>query len=107
MKLKSLPNFPKMKELPYTWMTINAFPFNQRQEEQQKFMETTEYNKILSEVGELECPSVPSVDEMSIVTSEFIDENFPKGEYKERGQALVLHAQMLIAIYKLITKRSN
>ena len=49
--------------------------------------------------------NMPTVDEISKITSEFVEDNFPKGECKERGKAIVLHAQMLIAIHALFTKR--
>lgn len=32
------------------------------------------------------------------ITPELVEKHFPKGECKERGQAIVLHAEMLIAI---------
>jgi len=39
-----------------------------------------------------------SVEKISQVTIDLVEDNFPKGECKERGKAIVLHAQMLIAI---------
>lgn len=48
---------------------------------------------------------VPSVEEMSQVTIQLVEDNFPKHQCKERGKAIVLHAQMLIAIHKLILER--
>jgi len=95
MKLKSLPNFPKMKIINGYNLSPNPDLPNNAEVRRQGF------NQCLTEVGELEVP-IPSVDEMSVVTSEFLDEGFPKGKCKERGQALVLHAQMLIAIHNLI-----
>lgn len=41
---------------------------------------------------------VPSVEELSNVTVGLVEEFFPKGKCQERGNALVLHAKMLIAI---------
>jgi hypothetical protein len=38
------------------------------------------------------------------ITPELIEYNFPKGQCKERGHALVLHAQMLFAIQEIIDK---
>ena len=38
------------------------------------------------------------VERLSQVTADLVEKNFPKGECKERGQAIVLHAQMLIKI---------
>lgn len=48
---------------------------------------------------------VPSEGEMSQVTIQLVEDNFPKHQCKERGKAIVLHAQMLIAIHKLILER--
>ena len=39
-----------------------------------------------------------SVEKISQVTIDLVEDNFPKGKCKERGKAIVLHAQMLIAI---------
>ena len=44
---------------------------------------------------------VPSIEEMSEVTVDLIEEFFPKGECSERGSAIVLHAKMLIALHDL------
>lgn len=49
-------------------------------------------------------PELPSVDEISDVTIPLVDKNFPKGECKERGKAIVLHAEMLMAIHALLTE---
>jgi len=38
------------------------------------------------------------IDEVCI---DFVDKHFPKGECQERGSAIVLYAEMLIAICKL------
>jgi len=35
-------------------------------------------------------------------TIDLVDKNFPKGECKERGQAIVLYAEMLIIIQGLV-----
>lgn len=56
---------------------------------------------------------VPSEEEMKNVcmkfTPDLVEDYFPKGECKERGQALVLHAEMILkicpAIYSLIIKK--
>jgi hypothetical protein len=47
-----------------------------------------------------------SVEKVDIIhndiTPELVEQNFPKGQCKERGQAILLHAQMLIAIQQII-----
>jgi len=42
-----------------------------------------------------------NIDEISKVTVGLVEKNFPKGVSKERGAAIVLHAEMLILICKL------
>ena len=39
------------------------------------------------------------------VTPDLVEKNFPKGQCKERGAAIVLHAQMLIAISKALASK--
>jgi len=42
-----------------------------------------------------------NIDEISKVTVGLVEKNFPKGVSKERGAAIVLHAEILIEICKL------
>lgn len=42
------------------------------------------------------------IQKMMEVTTDLVDKHFPKHECQERGQALVLHAEMLIAISKMM-----
>lgn len=44
------------------------------------------------------------VEKMSEITTPFVEEFFPKGQCRERGQALVLHAEMLIALSTYLTE---
>lgn len=41
---------------------------------------------------------VPTARELCDVTAHLVEKHFPKGKCKERGAALVLHAEMLVAI---------
>lgn len=47
--------------------------------------------------------NIPSIHEMSC--PDLIDEYFPKGGCKERGNALVLHARILMRIRKMLEER--
>ena len=40
-----------------------------------------------------------TVDDMKEATADLVDKFFPKGECKERGQAIVLYAQMLFQFH--------
>ena len=41
-----------------------------------------------------------NMEELSNYTVDLVEKNFPKGKCKERGAAIVLHAEMLMAIVK-------
>ena len=49
---------------------------------------------------------LPSMDELKKIGIDLIDEHFPKGISKERGEAIVLYAQLIIKIFNRIQGRS-
>ena len=67
------------------------------------------YNQALDEISNLEVPEqkVLSIDEMAEHTIPLVEEFFPKGECQERGQAIVLHAKMLIVIHDTMTGKGK
>jgi hypothetical protein len=65
-------------------------------------MERKEYDKWA--LGQITSPKVASLEELSSVTVDLVEQYFPKGKSKERSCAIVLHAKMLIAIHDLMTK---
>ena len=48
-----------------------------------------------------------NLTEILEITSNLVDKNFPKGCCKERGQALVLHAEMIIEFQSLLLKKGD
>lgn len=52
-------------------------------------------------------PLIPTIEEMSIITEKFLDDFFPKGKCKERGQALMLRTKELIAIHNFLTEKTK
>ena len=47
------------------------------------------------------------MDKLRELTIDLVDKNFPKGECKERGKAIVLYAEILIAIQTAFQKASG
>jgi len=60
------------------------------------------YKEMLLDIGSLQAKlDRINIDEISKITVGLVEKNFPKGVSKERGAAIVLHAEMLILICKL------
>jgi len=54
----------------------------------------------------VKCWSIEKIKEILMkVTPEVVEKNFPKGQCKERGQAIVLHAEMLLAMTQALVNR--
>ena len=64
-------------------------------------------NIITKAIASLGIRRIPTVEEMSQVTSDLVEKNFPKNKCKERGAAIVLHAEMLIAIHDLLVGKGK
>jgi hypothetical protein len=61
--------------------------------------------------GPNKCKDVNKLKNIDIIhntiTPDLVEKHFPKGQCKERGQAIVLHAEMLIAIDKMIKGQND
>ena len=64
------------------------------------------YNQRFHQVQKLraDLKELREITIMELSQADLVEKHFPKGECKERGVALVLHAEMLIAIHKFYNK---
>lgn len=66
---------------------------------------TDEYKETISQT--LKILKKIDVIRLSKVTSDLVEDSFPKGQCKERGAAIVLHAQMLIKIVNYLLEEED
>jgi len=92
-KLKSLPNFPQKIVAPKPHNCCGVYC---------EACDKKTRNLILSEVGELECPSVPSKDEVD----NFFDEYRPI-IHLTKDEFNIWYCNLQKDFHNLITKRSN
>jgi len=101
-KLKSLPNFPKMK-------VINEYNLSPQLDlPNDSEVRRQGYNHALSEVGELECPSVPSVrDIVKVIESMCLIRKAKEGKKIIRYGNIGNVERVAQAIHNLITKQEG